>query len=107
MATEPEKKSCLSCPSYLNPEEAAASVGKSVGAPMCARFGRVLGRPGATNRQNSETAELIAKNCDKHGFLRPSSNLKNAALATEVCIPDPAARVELPELDPNRTAVRG
>lgn len=106
MATPPVP-SCLSCPSFLNPEDAAASLGKSTAAPMCARFGFVLGRPGATNKQNTETAELRAKGCSKYGQPRPAGTLKNAAIATEVCIPDVAVRVELPVTDPNRTSVRG
>lgn len=107
MAVPSPAPSCLRCPSFLAPEDAAASTGKSTGAPMCARFGFVLGRPGATNKQNTETAELRAKGCTKYGQPKPPGTLKSQPIATEVVIPDPDARVELDPKDPNRTSVRG
>jgi MoxR-like ATPase len=107
MATPAPAPSCLTCPSFLAPSDAAAATGKSIDAPMCARFGYVLGRAGATDRQNRETAELRAKTCSHHGEAKPTRGWAvSSLLPTEVFLPDPEARTELSELDSRRTAVR-
>lgn len=82
--------SCLSCPSYLKPDEAVKSFKKSVGAPMCARFGHVLGRPGSTEEQNRKIAVAFGSRCPANGDVRPvvpiEYNLK-------VALPDPGIPV--------------
>lgn len=97
-------KSCLSCPSYLGPADAAAFFGKSVGAPVCARFGHILERPNSTNAQNKDTVEKFAKGCSEYGAGRPAR--KPEIVRHEVFLPNPDHMVELPELDTKRTLVR-
>lgn len=104
MATATEERSCISCPSYLTPIEAAAHFQKSSGAPMCAVFGYLLGRPGATARQNEAVTKQRASICPSFGDERPRRAL--AVPHTEVALPEPDARTELPALDPSRNIVR-
>lgn len=107
MATTSVTKSCLACPSFMNPSNAAAAVGKSANAPMCARFGTILGRPGATVQQNQATAQAIAKDCAHYGQPKPIriNWAQRELLPTEMWLPDPAARTELGVMDPARTVV--
>jgi MoxR-like ATPase len=93
-------KSCMTCPSYLSTtEQVVSKFKKATGAPMCGRFGKVLGRPGATEEQLKKIATHYGSNCSSHGeFLPP--------LPTEfdlrVVLPDPSAMNELPDDDPKR-----
>jgi len=103
-SSESRERTCLSCPSYLNPGDAAAFFGKSIDAPMCAKYGYVLGRSEATVAQNTATARDRAKACDSYMGARPTR--PPASWATEVALPNPDRRVELDALDPKRTLVK-
>lgn len=70
--TMAEQKSCLTCPSRLTAEEAGQFFRKSIGAPMCAKFGHVLGRPGLKPPQERILNEYFAEGCDQHGHPRPA-----------------------------------
>ncbi len=62
--------SCRTCPSYTTEDaEQRKLFGKSVGAPMCGRYGYVLGRPGLDNEQ---MAIHVASDCDSHGEPQPT-----------------------------------
>lgn len=64
-------KSCVDCPSYLTSEEdQRVRFKKAVGAPMCGRFGYVLGRPGLDNEQ---VAIKYGNSCPSHKEVIPSS----------------------------------
>ncbi|HEV7949285.1 MAG TPA: hypothetical protein VGP24_05905, partial [Glaciihabitans sp.] len=65
-------KSCVTCPSYTHEVEAHTVFDKQFGASLCARFGRVLGRPGMSAEQLDRIAVDIASSCDSHGKPRPS-----------------------------------
>ncbi len=104
MSTPTGDSSCLDCPSYLTPVDSAGFFGKSVGAPMCAQFGSVLGRPGATTKENADTLKKRATGCPKFGQRKPVRPPDQMQL--EVTLPDPDARVELSDLDTKKTLVR-
>lgn len=96
--------SCLDCPSYLTPVDAAGKIGKSVSAPMCAQYGYVLGRPGASTKDNNHTLTSRAAACDKYGDPQPRKTPET--LAIEVTLPDPDARIELDPMHIDRTLVK-
>jgi MoxR-like ATPase len=93
-------RSCFGCPSLLQPAEATQFFGKTVGTPMCARFGRPIGTMNSTQSQAEKVAKHIAKNCSQWGEPRPAS-VQWADLNLTVTMPDPdtigAPRVQ-PEL---------
>lgn len=64
-------KSCLTCPSYLKPDEATRFFGKSIGAPMCARFGKVLGEAELLPLAEKMIADNKAEDCSGYGKKRP------------------------------------
>jgi MoxR-like ATPase len=72
--------------------EAAGFFRASHGAPMCARFGTVLGRPGLKKAQEARIAEAVGSACDSHGAERPTA--PPARPDTTVAIPDPSLLVE-------------
>lgn len=103
MADKPATRSCLDCPSNLNAAEAAGMLGKSINAPVCARLGVVLGRPGATVKQNTDTMQKRAAACPSYGLPRPHGKPSHVNL--QVALPDPDARIELDPLDNKRSLV--
>lgn len=60
-------KSCLSCPSMLKKDQAAKFFGKSIGGPMCARYGKVLSGPKLTPQDNDKLLVETAKDCAGYG----------------------------------------
>lgn len=74
MTTPPAPpKTCLSCPSYLRtPEEQVSKFKKSIGAPVCGRFGHALGKPGLPQSQTEKLATHFAKTCPGHGASLPA-----------------------------------
>lgn len=79
-------KSCETCPSFLGSAEASLFFKKGTGAPMCARFGYLLGKPGLAPAAQSKITESYAASCSKHGEPRPTSITH---LTTYVTGPDP------------------
>lgn len=58
-------KSCVTCPSYLTDDDSIRGrFGKAIGAPMCGRFGHVLGQPG---HDNTEVVQHFAMKCSDFG----------------------------------------
>lgn len=99
--TQPDPtRSCFGCPSLLQPSEAVAFFGKTVGVPMCARFGKPIGSMNSTQAQSEKVAKHIAKNCAEYGNPRPLSVMWSD-VNLSVTMPDPdtigAPRVQ-PEL---------
>lgn len=97
-------RTCQMCPSFLSEAEASLpnTFGRSVGAPRCARFGYVLGKPGAKTAQTNALHRAMAKNCSGYGRTRPTTMEKHD---TEVVFPDLNAR-KTEEDDPYRGASR-
>ena len=81
-------KSCADCPSFLTSDQAEQRFGRSVGAPMCGRFGYVLNAP----RQNEAAAAdaLIdqAEKCPTYGEPLPGT-----AVSINTRVVDPSADV--------------
>jgi hypothetical protein len=86
-------RSCQNCPSFLKREEVAGVFGKSIGAPMCARFGKVLGAPDIVPVAEQNLQDTIASNCP--GFGQPQPKSPQGYLQTEVTLPHPAVLAEL------------
>ena len=82
-------KSCFNCPSALTPQEAAVFFRKSIGVPVCARFGKpISGSAKTPESQGKKIATSIAKNCAEYGNPRPESPDWSKATFT-VMLPDP------------------
>lgn len=85
MTTPSVPKTCLTCPSYLEAKDVPSKFGKSVGAPMCGRYGHVLGKPGLAPVQQDKLATLFAGRCDAHGQPMPPVPVSRTAF---VAMPD-------------------
>lgn len=92
-------KSCATCPSFLEPEETTRKFRKSIGSPMCGRYGRVLGKPGLKPSQVEKLQKVTAMSCDAHGEPLPPTPLRNDHI---VVLPDVSVRIpqdtDLPEV---------
>lgn len=65
-----KSKSCSNCPSFLAAgPPVIAKFQKSVGSPMCGRFGHVLGKPGLQPIQSQKLYTHFANKCDS--FMEP------------------------------------
>ena len=84
-------KNCVNCPSLLTePSDQVALLQKNVGAPVCARFGKVLGSRTSSKADIKELGKIYAKDCDKFGASRPNV-APWSMLELRVAIPDPDA----------------
>jgi MoxR-like ATPase len=81
-------KSCFGCPSMLTKEEGQQFFGKNLAAPVCAKFGKPIGKIGSTEKQRETIGVQLAKNCVEHGHPRPASPNWQRATFT-VALPDP------------------
>lgn len=79
------KRSCADCPSFLSPTEAAVKFRKSIGAPVCGRYGIPLGRPGSQPGQSEKIQTHVGTNCDAWGSPARSTPER---IEFEVAIPD-------------------
>lgn len=68
-----EKKSCMSCPAYALGPDQVRLFGKNIGAPVCGRYGKVLGRPGDKPKGRRKIAELTAASCPAYGHPMPKA----------------------------------
>ena len=82
-------KSCANCPSFLQAAETVSKFRKSVGAPMCGRYGTVLGKPGLPSLQAEKLHRSIAGNCDAYGEPLPALPIERRLT---VVMPDMDAR---------------
>lgn len=85
-------KSCRSCPSLLHAAEAPSTFRKNIGAPMCARFGFVLGKSGLKPAQENVLMEHFASSCDAHGEPKPPMPTYVSG-SLQVMLPNPERRV--------------
>lgn len=86
-------QSCLNCPSFLKAEDTPSKFKKSNGSPMCGRYGIVLGRPGASEKQVSKLATYHGSKCDAYGEPMPPVPVETRLA---VAMPDPEARKPAP-----------
>jgi MoxR-like ATPase len=90
-------KSCLSCPSYLTePAEVVSKFKKSIGAPVCGRFGHALGKPGLPPKQEEKLAMHYGKNCPAYGEPLPPVPQEHRF---QVMLPDPVVVSRTPDPD--------
>ena len=82
-------RSCLECPSYLTSDQNISTFKKSLGSPMCARFGIVLGKPGLPSRQQDRLARYNAERCSAYGEPKPPLPIEKRLTVT---LPDMDAR---------------
>jgi hypothetical protein len=80
-----DKPSCINCPSFGTPADAIGYFGKSLGVPVCLRYGRVLGKPGTKPAAARKIAEATASSCSSFGEARP---LKPERFEMQVAFPD-------------------
>lgn len=91
-------KSCSTCPSFLTAEDAVRKFKKSIGSPMCGRYGRVLGKPGLKLTQVDKLLKATAMGCDAYGEDLPATPLRSDHL---VVMPDISVRQPQDPTDPN------
>jgi hypothetical protein len=91
-----ETKTCLSCPSYLQPDDARKHFRRTTGTPMCARFATPLAQP--RDLSNNDVPQAIAKDC--RGFMewRPGVPINYTGLT--IAFPDFDHQIETPESTP-------
>lgn len=85
-------KSCRDCPSFLTAHD-VPPWGRSVGAPVCARYGTVLGKPGLPAPQERMIQEHIAEECPKFGEPKPGSpeKIDMTIMLPDITVRDPQA----------------
>jgi MoxR-like ATPase len=94
-------KSCMTCPSMLAPgAPTVAKFKKSIGAPVCGRYGHVLGKPGLKPGQMEKIAKAQAATCPSWGEPLPPIPQETRL---EVVMPDMAAR-DTDSIDPDKQA---
>lgn len=59
--------SCRKCPSMIEGNAAVQQFGKSLGAPVCGRYGHVLGKPGLEPKVQDRLLQHMAGKCDAFG----------------------------------------
>jgi MoxR-like ATPase len=95
-STDPNR-TCKNCPSFLEAVDTPSKFKKSIGSPMCGRYGTVLGKPGLKPGQEEKIQKAAAINCDAYGEPLPPTPVRNDHL---VVLPDLDARVETDASDP-------
>jgi hypothetical protein len=90
--------SCADCPSFLEEDKVIEKFRKNFGAPACAKYGHVLGRPGSSQALNDAIQTKYAEGCDSYGAPRPPLPAEARLL---VALPDPVLRVPA---DPTKKA---
>lgn len=61
-------KNCEGCPSYLTePDQVRKAIGKLVGAPVCGRYGHVLGSEALDEETNTAIRQKFAMECTSYG----------------------------------------
>lgn len=94
-------RNCQDCPSYMGPSDMFFK--KSIGAPMCASFGHVLGRPGAPDAVNVKIGKHFSKDCPQYGEARPTT--APAKLSLQITMGDPTVKMAAMPSDAERNAV--
>jgi len=82
-------KSCQFCPAYLPPDKGMSKFSKNIGAPLCGRYGHVLGKPGLPDTQQTKLLKHYAGNCPSYGDPMPPEPQERRF---QVTLPDPDMR---------------
>jgi MoxR-like ATPase len=72
----------------LEPDRVVSKFKKSIGSPVCGRFGIVLGKPGGSTKQTDKLSQYYAPNCDSYGLDLPPAPIEKRFL---VAMPVPEA----------------
>jgi MoxR-like ATPase len=81
-------RSCLNCPSLLNADN-STFFNKSVGVPICARFGKPLGKINSSRAEKEAIGRQFASKCSEFGKPKPLiPNWEDARFS--VMLPDPS-----------------
>lgn len=90
--SEPPKNpnaSCFGCPSLIQTYD-TSFFRKSIGVPVCARFGKPIGRITSSKAESEAIAKHFASNCEEYGKPKPAiPNWDDAKF--QVMLPDPEA----------------
>jgi AAA domain (dynein-related subfamily) len=89
MSTTPvdPTRSCLNCPSLL-PADDSHFFKKAIGAPVCARYGKPIGRATSSEFEKQNIARQFAATCPSYGEPKPlTPNWEEARFL--VMLPDP------------------
>lgn len=95
-------KSCANCPWFLRANETVPKFKKSIGAPMCGKYGHALGKPGLPAAQETKLLQVFAGKCDSYGTPMPVGALPKE-VRLQVAMPDMDAR-QPAKLDTKRDA---
>lgn len=68
-------KSCADCPALLLAPVVVNKFGKNIGAPVCGRYGHVLGKPGLPSSKEQQLFRHFAERCDAYGEPMPAAPL--------------------------------
>ena len=90
-------RSCVDCPSFLNSWEAGQFFGKSIGLPMCAQFGHVLGWKEMKKKQERRLHRKFANDCKKYKVAKPEKGPERPE--ARMFAPDPDAMAEAFRVD--------
>ena len=88
-------KSCLNCPSFLDAREAVSFFRKGIGASVCARYGKPIGRVDSSVEEIANLGKAFAADCPSFGLDRPATPDWNKA-NFQVMLPDPKVYQETP-----------
>lgn len=99
MAPDPNR-SCATCPSFLKAGDVGQMFKKQIGAPMCARYGKVLGKTSTTTQQAEKLYRFFAKDCAGYGQPKPAIPPPAHEWKLSVALADPEARTILEDSDP-------
>ncbi len=81
-------KTCFGCPSLLEATD-SNFFKKSIGVPVCARFGKPIGKINSTPNEKQAIAKHFASSCSEYGNPRPDTPDWSQA-KFQVTTPDPA-----------------
>lgn len=102
MSTAPAP-SCATCPAFLSEQESPSKFKRSIGSPICGRFGIPLSRPDDDPANAEARAKHFAKGCGAHGQPMPPVPVEKRL---EVALPDPVHRTELPDSASEKAACK-
>lgn len=84
-------KNCLDCPALLiAPGQQSSMIHKNVGAPVCSRYGKVIGSAKSKINEQRKIGEVYAKDCPSFGQPVPLS-ISWDKMELRVALPDPTA----------------
>lgn len=82
------KPNCLNCPSLLQaPQRQTSFLGKIIGAPVCSRYGKVVGSAVSSQSERNKIGEYYAGRCPSFGD-QPPPMVNWSTMELQVSLPD-------------------